>query len=150
GIVGGQVPLGRAISKADKDTRTPYNTYHIPGLPPTPICNPGRSALEATLNPARTSDLFFVVDLPTGRHTFTTNYKDHLAAVALLRKSERERAAAAGQPPPPADPQPASPAKAAAVVENAKLDPPFQPFIPDDPGPPVEPSAEKRGFRLFS
>jgi UPF0755 protein len=90
GIVGGQGPLGRAISKTDIATKTPYNTYQIDGLPPGPICNPGRASLEATLNPAKTSDLFFVAD-GTGGHTFTGTLQEHNAAVANWRRIERER-----------------------------------------------------------
>ncbi len=92
GLVGGQGPLGRAITRADIDSRTPYNTYQIDGLPPGPICNPGRAAIEATLNPAKTSDLYFVAD-GTGGHTFTTNLRDHNSAVQRWRQVERERAA---------------------------------------------------------
>ena len=92
GLVGGQGPLGRAITRPDIDSKTPYNTYQIDGLPPGPICNPGRSAIEATLNPAKTSDLFFVAD-GSGKHVFTTNLKDHNAAVQNWRKFERDQKA---------------------------------------------------------
>jgi len=87
--VGGQGPLGRPITRSDIDGKTPYNTYQIDGLPPTPICNPGRAAIEATLNPARTKDLYFVAD-GTGGHTFTATLKDHNSAVQVWRKAERE------------------------------------------------------------
>lgn len=90
GIVGGQGPLGRPISRSDIDTKTPYNTYHIDALPPGPICNPGRAAIAATLSPPSTSDLFFVAD-GTGGHTFTSTLKDHNAAVQVWRKVERSR-----------------------------------------------------------
>jgi UPF0755 protein len=98
GIVGGQGPLGRSITRSDIDSKTAYNTYQIDGLPPTPICNPGRTAIEATLNPARTKDLYFVAD-GTGGHTFTSTLKDHNSAVQTWRKVERETRAkqAAGQ-----------------------------------------------------
>ena len=90
GIVGGQGPLGRPILRSDIDTKTAYNTYHIDGLPPGPICNPGRASLAATLNPPSTQDLFFVAD-GTGGHTFTSTLKDHNAAVQNWRKIERAR-----------------------------------------------------------
>lgn len=90
GIAGGQGPLGRSITRTDLDTKTSHNTYQIPGLPPTPICNPGRSAIEATLNPPATKDLYFVAD-GTGGHTFSDTLKEHNAAVSTWRKVERER-----------------------------------------------------------
>jgi UPF0755 protein len=91
GIVGGQGALGRSITKSDLDQKTPYNTYEINGLPPTPICNPGRSAIEAALNPATSNDLYFVAD-GTGGHVFSDTLKEHNAAVTNWRKVERDRA----------------------------------------------------------
>lgn len=95
GIAGGQGTLGRSITRADLDQKTAHNTYQIGGLPPTPICNPGRSAIEATLNPAATTDLYFVAD-GTGGHTFSDTLKEHNAAVTNWRKVERERKKEAG------------------------------------------------------
>lgn len=92
GIVGGQGPLGRPITRADIDGKTPYNTYQIDGLPPGPICNPGRAAIAATLNPPATQDLYFVAD-GTGGHVFTSTLKDHNAAVQNWRQVERSRQA---------------------------------------------------------
>ena len=95
GIIGGQGSLGRPITRADIDTRTAYNTYQVDGLPPGPICNPGRSAIEATLDPAKTTDLYFVAD-GTGGHTFSASLKDHNSAVQTWRKlDEYGRAAPA-------------------------------------------------------
>ncbi len=90
GIVGGQGSLGRSITRADLDQKTAHNTYQIGGLPPTPICNPGRSAIEASLDPPKTNDLYFVAD-GTGGHTFSDSLKNHNAAVSVWRKVERER-----------------------------------------------------------
>ncbi len=90
GIVGGQGTLGRSITRADLDTKTSHNTYQIPRLPPTPICNPGRSAIEASLSPPSTTDLYFVAD-GTGGHTFSDTLKEHNAAVTTWRKVERDR-----------------------------------------------------------
>jgi UPF0755 protein len=90
GIVGGQGPLGRPLTRTDIDGRTPYNTYQIDGLPPGPICNPGRAAIAATLNPPATQDLYFVAD-GTGGHIFTSTLKDHNTAVQNWRKVERSR-----------------------------------------------------------
>ncbi|MFV0296836.1 MAG: endolytic transglycosylase MltG [Hyphomicrobiaceae bacterium] len=97
GLVGGQGPLGRSLTRADIDKKTPYNTYQIDGLPPGPICNPGRASIAAVLNPISTSELYFVAD-GTGGHTFTTNLKDHNAAVANWRRIERARPASTDAP----------------------------------------------------
>lgn len=99
GIAKGEGRLGRPITRADLNKKTEHNTYQIDGLPPTPICNPGRSAIEATLNPDETGDLFFVAD-GTGGHVFSDTLKEHNAAVSNWRKIERkirarQRAAAA-------------------------------------------------------
>ena len=90
GIVGGQGTLGRSITRADLDQKSSHNTYQIGGLPPTPICNPGRPAIEASLNPPATTDLYFVAD-GTGGHTFSDTLKEHNAAVTVWRKVERDR-----------------------------------------------------------
>lgn len=90
------VPLGRGIRQSELDKATPYNTYVINGLPPTPIANPGREALAAVLNPAQTNDLYFVAD-GTGGHAFASSLSDHDKNVQNWRQIERQRAAAASQ-----------------------------------------------------
>jgi UPF0755 protein len=94
GIVGGQGPLGRPILRSEIDAKTPYNTYQIDGLPPTPIANPGRAAIEATLNPAETTDLYFVAD-GTGGHAFAPTLAEHNKNVARWREIERKMRAEA-------------------------------------------------------
>lgn len=89
GIYGGGVQWGKPIMQSEKDAKNAHNTYQIKGLPPTPICNPGRPALEAALNPAQHGDLFFVAD-GSGGHIFTATLKDHNAAVSNWRKFEKE------------------------------------------------------------
>jgi len=69
GLVAGKGTLGHSISRAELNQATPYNTYIIEGLPPRPITNPGKAAMEAVANPMRTPDLFFVAD-GTGGHAF--------------------------------------------------------------------------------
>lgn len=113
GIVGGQGALGRSITKPDIDTKTPYNTYQINGLPPGPICNPGRDAIEASLNPVPSSDLYFVAD-GTGGHIFSENLKDHNNAVQKWREVERQTAKARAENDPDAAPIPASSEEAPA------------------------------------
>lgn len=90
GIVGGKGRLDRSITKKDIAEKTEYNTYRIDGLPPGPIANPGRAALEATLNPANTEDIYFVAN-GTGGHTFSKTLREHNAAVAKWRQVERQR-----------------------------------------------------------
>jgi UPF0755 protein len=114
GIVGGQGSLGRPITRSDIDTPTPYNTYTINGLPPGPIANPGRAAIEATLNPAKTKDLYFVAD-GTGGHSFSETLRDHNAAVQVWRQVERDmraRQAAAATPTAQTDSDPPNPTTA--------------------------------------
>jgi UPF0755 protein len=87
-------PLGRGLTVSEIAAPTPYNTYRIAGLPPTPIANPGRASLEAVLNPPQTAELFFVAD-GTGGHVFASSYAEHQKNVTRWRAVERERAAAA-------------------------------------------------------
>jgi UPF0755 protein len=89
GLIGGKGALGHPITKSEKDTPTPYNTYMIDGLPPGPIANPGRASIEAAANPARTKEMFFVAD-GTGGHVFAETYDQHLRNVARLRQVEQE------------------------------------------------------------
>ena len=86
GIFGGEGrPADRPIYQSDLDRETPYNTYRIRGLPPGPIANPGREALEATALPWKTKDLYFVAD-GTGGHVFATTLEEHNANVRRWRK----------------------------------------------------------------
>ena len=89
GITQGQGTLGRGLRRSELDAVTPFNTYRIDGLPPTPIANPGRAAIAAALDPDDTPYLYFVAD-GTGGHTFTTNLADHNRAVARWREIEAE------------------------------------------------------------
>ena len=89
GLVAGQGTLGHAITRAELDKRTPYNTYQIDGLPPGPIDNPGRAALEAVANPSRTGDLYFVAD-GTGGHAFSSTIEEHNRNVQRWRQIERD------------------------------------------------------------
>jgi UPF0755 protein len=105
GLVGGKGTLGRPILRSEIDQPTPYNTYVIDGLPPGPIANPGRSALEAAANPARTKELYFVAD-GTGGHAFADNLDQHQKNVARLRQLEQGRDTAKDALTPQAPPSP--------------------------------------------
>ena len=95
GLFGGKGrPADRPIFKSDIEKPTPYNTYTIDGLPPTPIANPGRAALEAVANPSKTGDLYFVAD-GTGGHVFAQSLDEHNENVARWREVEKQRAEAA-------------------------------------------------------
>ena len=75
GLVGGKGVLDHPIQQEELERETAYNTYKINGLPPTPIGNPGRAAIEAVLKPAKTKDLYFVAD-GTGGHAFAPSLDD--------------------------------------------------------------------------
>jgi UPF0755 protein len=92
GITKGQNDLGRSITRADLNTPTPYNTYTIPGLPPTPITNPGKDSIHAVLNPLDTKDLFFVAD-GKGGHSFSESYAQHDQNVTEYRKQIKKEVA---------------------------------------------------------
>lgn len=90
GIFGGKgKPKDRPIYRSDIQKPTDYNTYTIPALPPGPIANPGRAALEAVANPSRTEDLFFVAN-GTGGHVFAKTLDEHNQNVARWRAIEKQ------------------------------------------------------------
>ena len=89
GITKGE-PLGRRIRQSEIDGVTDWNTYQIPALPKTPICNPGRDAILAVLNPAETDAIYFVAD-GTGGHAFARTLSEHNENVKKWRKIQRER-----------------------------------------------------------
>jgi UPF0755 protein len=108
GLVGGKGVLDHPLQQDEVDRETAYNTYKINGLPPGPIANPGRAAIEAVLKPAKTKDLYFVAD-GTGGHAFAPSLEEHNKNVGRWRQVERaqrekekaEAAAAALAPPKP-------------------------------------------------
>jgi UPF0755 protein len=116
GLVGGKGTLGRPILRSEIEQPTPYNTYVIDGLPPGPIANPGRAALEAVANPARTKELYFVAD-GSGGHAFSETLDQHQKNVARLRALEQ--AQRDGTPPPPAVVPAAAPAAVTATPAPA-------------------------------
>ena len=92
GITLGQGVLGRGLRRSELRAATPYNTYVIDALTPTPIANPGRASIEAALYPDSTDYIFFVAD-GTGGHAFAVTLAEHNANVARWRQIEAERAA---------------------------------------------------------
>ena len=78
----------RTLYRSEIDRKTDWNTYQIDGLPKTPICNPGRDAIAAVLNPPETDYVFFVAD-GKGGHLFAKTYAEHRKNVAAYRAYER-------------------------------------------------------------
>lgn len=91
GVTRGEGVLGRGLRRSELRRETPWNTYVIPALPPTPIANPGRAAIEAALNPDTSPYIFFVAD-GTGGHAFAVTLADHNRNVAAWRAIEASRA----------------------------------------------------------
>ena len=83
-------PLGRGIRQSELAAATPYNTYVIAGLPPGPICNPGKNSLDAVLNPEQTGDLYFVAT-GHGGHVFSATIEGQAKNVAAYRAFERQQ-----------------------------------------------------------
>ncbi|MEJ8573372.1 endolytic transglycosylase MltG [Microbaculum marinum] len=91
GLYGGKAFFEpRTLTRSELDAPNAYNTYQIDGLPPTPIANPGRAAMEAVANPSRTEELFFVAD-GTGGHIFAASLDEHNRNVAKWREVEKRR-----------------------------------------------------------
>ncbi len=84
----GQGPIGRRLLTRDLSMESPYNTYQNSGLPPGPIANPGRAAIEATLHPEKHDFLYFVAD-GTGGHVFARTLAEHNRNAANWRKHRR-------------------------------------------------------------
>lgn len=94
GITKGQGSLGRGLRRSEIEAQTPYNTYQINGLPPTPIANPGIEALKAVANPDTHDYLYFVAKgaSPSEGHVFAETYAEHQDNVARYREIAREAA----------------------------------------------------------
>ena len=132
GIVGGKGKLDHPILRSELEAATPYNTYAIDGLPPGPIANPGKAAIDAVLEPAKSTYLYFVAN-GSGGHAFATTLEEHNANVKKWR-------ALNGQVETPTQPaaavaaKPAVPPAAAVVTPTAA--PPGDGIVSPAGGPP--------------
>jgi UPF0755 protein len=144
GLMGGGVNWGKPITKPEIQSRTAHNTYVIKGLPPTPICNPSRTAIAAVLNPSQTNYLYFVAG-GNGASVFSQTLEEHNAAVVNWRKIEQgiraKQAETAAQTrvvsrpaPAPVEGQPAT----QPATESAQ--PAIAPPAAVAPAPPVTPT----------
>lgn len=97
-LTDGKGPLDRPLTRADLKVESPYNTYVVDGLPPEPICNPGRASLTAALNPAASDDLYFVAS-GNGGHLFARTLAEHNRNVAHWRKAREQEAAQPAESP---------------------------------------------------
>jgi UPF0755 protein len=80
-------PHPEILSTRDTEIRDPYNTYIRPGLPPGPICSPGKVALTAALFPEKTPYLYFrLINEASGEHYFSGTLDDHIRAGRLFVK----------------------------------------------------------------
>ena len=101
-VTDGKGGLERSLTYKDLDAPSPFNTYVNAGLPPSPICNPGRAAIEAALHPEQNDFIYFVAD-GTGGHAFSTTLPEHNRNVQNWNKinSSTKKGAAAPQIKPP-------------------------------------------------
>lgn len=73
------------------DVSSPYNTYRNKGLPPGPICTPSKVTIDAVLNPAQTSYLYFVANSHLNGHLFSTTFEEHVKKAAAYREEDKKR-----------------------------------------------------------
>ena len=150
GIVGGKGRLDRALTRTDIQTATPYNTYRINGLPPGPIANPGRAALEAVLTPQPTEYIYFVAD-GSGGHAFAVTLglkeggvdyalDEHNANVRQWRKIAGNAAAAAAAEEDEASSGEAAPAPVSEPAPADDTQGPLADVVPDAPASPPPPA----------
>ncbi len=86
----GKNMLNRELTKSDLKIKSPFNTYKIDGLPPSPICNPSKSSIYAVANPIETDFLYFVAN-GEGGHNFSKNLKQHNSFVKEFRMLKKKK-----------------------------------------------------------
>ena len=146
GISGGKSKLDRPITRSDLETKNPYNTYRIDGLPPTPIGNPGRDSIAAVLNPLETKDLYFVAD-GSGGHVFSSTLAEHSKNVGkwrVIEKDLKEKAEAGGK----AEASPEGSAVEALAEASETAPPEGQVAVPEPAGDAASAAEPKPGAVL--
>ncbi len=86
-VIYGMENFSGNLTRQDLQTKTPYNTYVIKGLPPGPICNPGKESITAVLHPAD-APYYYFVSKNDGTHHFSTTLKEHNRAVHKYQRSK--------------------------------------------------------------
>ncbi|MBP3403552.1 MAG: endolytic transglycosylase MltG [Alphaproteobacteria bacterium] len=89
-VTDGTMELNRRLTHKDLRTDHPFNTYVNKGLPPAPICNPGRESIQAVLQPQKTNEIYFVAD-GTGGHVFSRTFEEHKRNIANWKKARRRK-----------------------------------------------------------
>lgn len=87
-LTSGKQELGRLLTRNDLKVDSPYNTYKYYGLPPAPICNPGRKALEASAHPEKSDFIYFVAS-GNGGHNFAKSLNEHNNNVRKWKKNQK-------------------------------------------------------------
>lgn len=91
-VTNGTMELNRRLTHKDLRTDHPFNTYVNKGLPPAPICNPGRDSIQAVLQPQKTNEIYFVAD-GTGGHVFSRTFEEHKNNIANWKRARRKKLA---------------------------------------------------------
>ena len=85
-ITKGKKKINRKLLRKDLKYKSPFNTYLNKGLPPSPICFPGKKSIEATLNPDQNEYFYFVADPEINGHIFSKHYHQHLKTIKKIRE----------------------------------------------------------------
>lgn len=132
-VTNGTMELKRRLTHSDLKTPHPFNTYMNKGLPPAPICNPGRDSIQAVLKPMPTNEIYFVAD-GTGGHVFARSFDEHRRNILNWKKARQQKRLAALRKKKAAKLR--AKAKSKTVVENAKKAP-EKPKVVQTPVPEV-------------